>query len=278
MKPLSLFAALIAAVSACGPAALAAAAPDAEWRSVDPENLLVIDSSKGRILVEMSERAAPQHVARIRQLARQHFYDGQTFFRVIDRFMAQTGDPKNTGDGGSPLPNLKAEFTFRRSAGSAFVPVAWPAGAVVGFAGVLPVMSQPDAIMALSKDHAAMAWGLYCPGVAGMARDEDPDTANSQFFLMRQAYPSLEKRYTVWGRVVSGLDVVRAIRTGEPVPEPQDRMLRVRLASDLSSTERPNVRVLDTAGPAFKALVAKTRAARGADFSACDIDVPARVQ
>ena len=250
------------------------AAPD--WRPLDPENGLVIETSKGRIIVEMSPEAAPKHVAQIKALARQKLYDGLTFFRVIDWFMDQTGDPKNTGEGGSSLPNLKAEFTFRRSAATPFVPVAAPMGAEEGLLGSLPVVSQTSALLTLTPDHQVSAWGTYCPGVAGMGRDDDPDSANSQFFLMRQAYPSLDKRYTVWGRVLAGLDAVRAIKTGEPVQDP-DRMLSVRVLADLPEAKRPKVYVMDAHGPAFARLLAKTRKAKGADFSVCDLELPVLV-
>jgi len=237
----------------------------------------VIDTSKGRIIVEMSPEAAPKHVAQIKALARQHVYDGLTFFRVIDWFMAQTGDPKNTGDGASSLPNLKAEFTFRRGADAPFARVSSPMGAEEGLLGSLPVVSQTSALMKLTPNHDVSAWGTYCPGVAGMARDDDPDSANSQFFLMRQAYPSLDKRYTVWGKVLVGLDVVRAIKTGEPVQDP-DRMLTVRVLADLPEAQQQKVYVMDTRGPAFGRLLARVRKARGADFSVCDIDLPVRVR
>ncbi len=259
-------------------AAHAAPAPSGpDWRPLDPENGLVIETTKGRIIVEMAPEAAPRHVAQIKALARQKLYDGLTFFRVIDWFMAQTGDPKNTGDGGSSLPNLKAEFTFRRSATTAFVPVAAPMGLEEGLLGSLPVVSQTSVLMNLNPLHQVSAWGTYCPGVAGMARDDDQDSANSQFFLMRQAYPSLDKRYTVWGRVVAGLDAARAIKTGEPVQDP-DRMLTVRVLADLPEAERPKVYVMDARGPAFKRLLAKTRKKRGADFSVCDLELPVSVR
>ena len=158
--------------------------------------------------------------------------------------------------------------------------MAAPAGAVLGFLHSLPVQTQPDAYMATTADRKVHAWGLYCPGVAGMARDEAPDSANSQFFLMRQPYPSLDKRYTIWGRVVSGLDVVRALKfSSNPdgiVTDP-DQMKRVRAASDLPPAERPTVRVLDTASPQFRALADAARQAKGADFSVCDIDLPVQV-
>ena len=131
--------------------------------------------------------------------------------------------------------------------------------------------------MAVTTDHRVAAWGTYCPGVVGMARDEDPDTANSQFFLMRQAYPSLDKRYTAWGRVLVGLDVVRAIKTGEPVQDP-DRMTRVRVLADLPEADRPKVYVLDAGSPAFARIVAAARKAKGADFSVCDVEAPVQVR
>jgi peptidylprolyl isomerase len=274
---------LAAAASAQEAAPTSAPAPvgsESEWRAVAPENLLVIDTSKGRVLVELAPEVAPGHVERIRLLAGRGFFDGLLWHRVIDQFMAQTGDPLGTGEGQSPYPDLKAEFTFRRDGQTPFTAVAAPAGAVLGFVHALPVQTQPDAFMATTADKKVHAWGLYCPGVAGMARDEAPDSANSQFFLMRQPYPSLDKRYTIWGRVISGLDVVRALKFS-PNPDgivaDPDRMTRVRVASDLPEGERPAARVLDTASPQFRALAEAARQARGADFSVCDIDLPVQV-
>ena len=135
--------------------------------------------------------------------------------------------------------------------------------------------------MAVTGDGKVHAWGLYCPGVAGMARGDDNNSANSQFFFMRQAYPALEKRYTVWGTVVSGLDVVRAIKVGDgdngAVTAEPDRMTRVRVASDLPEAERPAVQVLDAHSTTFGSLVDAARRARGADFSVCDVTLPVQV-
>ncbi len=245
----------------------------AEWRTPAPEDVVVIDTNKGRIIVELVPEVAPGHVARFQELTREGVYDDRTFFRVIDRFMAQTGDPDDTGEGGTKKPNLKAEFTFRRDASTPFAATAAPAGTEVGFLKSLPVVSQAWSWAEATSDKKVSAWGTYCPGVVGEARDEDVNSANSQFFLMRQPYPSLDKRYTAYGRVLSGLDVVRAIKTGEPVAKPQDQMLKVRLLSDIPAAERPSVRVVDTASAWFKAEVARKRAARGADFSVCDVDL-----
>ena len=267
------------------PAAPAQAAPSApgnpgpgDWRTPDPNNLLVIDTNKGRILLEMIPEVAPQHVAQVRALAHENFYDGLKFFRVIDKFMAQTGDPQNNGQGGSSKPNIPAEFTFRRGADLPFAMAADQTVAEIGFIKSMAVESQSMALSAMTKDQKVTAWSLYCPGVAGMARDENPDSGNSQFFLMRYAYPSLERKYTAFGRVISGLDVVRAIKTGEPVEQPQDYMEHVRLLADLPEATRPKVRVVDTKGPWFKAEIERVRAAKGADFTACDVDIPVEVK
>ncbi|MBU4135852.1 MAG: peptidylprolyl isomerase [Alphaproteobacteria bacterium] len=292
MKTLSGLAALCAVIAASSAMAQDVGGPPppptpattiaaAEWRAVPAENLLVIDTTRGRILLELIPEVAPLHVERIKLLARRGFYDNLPWHRVIDWFMAQTGDPLGNGDGQSPYPDLKAEFTFRRDPSMPFVAVAEPAGARLGFFHSLPVQTQPDAAFALTGDGKVHGWGLYCPGVAGMARDEGNDTANSQFFLMRQAYPALDKRYSIWGMTVSGLDVVRSLRVGDGdngmVTAEPDRMTRVRIAADIAGAERPEVQVLATDSPRFRALVDETRTARGADFSVCDIELPVQV-
>lgn len=253
-----------------------------DWRTVAPEDLLVIDTTKGRVLVELTPQIAPLHVARVRLLAHNGFFDGLLWHRVIDWFMAQTGDPLGNGEGQSAYPDLKAEFTFRRDPSMPFAPVAEPMGARVGFLGSLPIQTQPDAAFAQTGDGKVHGWGLYCPGVVGMARDEGNDTANSQFFIMRQAYPALDKRYSIWGMTVSGLDVVRSLQVGDGengmmASVQPDRMTRVRVASDIPAAERPTVQVLSTGSERFRTLVSEARAARGADFSVCDVTLPVQV-
>lgn len=270
---------LAMAAALSGPALSQVAPPTAaDWRVPAPDTVLVIDTTHGRVLVELLPQVAPGHVARIRELTQAGVYDGRTFFRVIDRFMAQTGDPKDTGNGGTDKPNLKAEFTFRRGAYSVFVAAAAPAGLEVGLIGSFPVTSQAWSWHEVTSDKKVAAWGTYCPGVVGMARDDDNNSANSQFFLMRQPYPSLDKRYTAFGRVISGLEAIRAIKTGEPVAVPQDRMDTVRLLSDLPEAQRPKVRVIDPKGPWFAAEISRQRAAKGADFSVCDLTIPVEIR
>lgn len=152
----------------------------------NPEYMLDLDlSTGGRVVIQLYPNAAPNHVERVKQLARQGFYDGVKFHRVIDGFMAQTGDPTATGQGGSSLPDLKAEFND--------VP--------------------------------------HMRGTVSMARAESPDSANSQFFIMLQPRFSLDHRYTVFGRVVSGMQYVDAIQKGEP-PAVMSRMVQVSVAAD----------------------------------------------
>ena len=259
--------------------ALAQTAPSADWRAVAPENLLVIDTAKGRILVEMEPRMAPRAVERIRTLADQGFYDGLKFHRVIPNFMAQTGDPQGTGQGGSDLPDLAGEFEFRRGRDAGFVPVTATPQGQGGLVGSVPVVTQPDAQMMVTADFKASAQGLFCPGVAGMARASSPDSANSQFFLMTGPKDDLNGRYTPFGRVVAGMDVVRALKAGSEAQNGQvdnpDLMTRTRTASALPEAERPTVRV--ATGAVLQAEVARVRAERGAAFTVCDVQPPAEV-
>jgi peptidylprolyl isomerase len=151
----------------------------------DPENTLIIETTQGRVVVALRPDLAPNHVARIKQLAREGFYDGIVFHRVIDGFMAQTGCPKGTGTGGSDYPNLKAEFN-----------------------------AEP-----------------HVRGVCSMARSASPDSANSQFFICFDDATFLDRKYTVWGQVIEGMENVDKIKRGEPVQNP-DKMVSVKVAAD----------------------------------------------
>jgi peptidylprolyl isomerase len=197
---------------------------------------------------------------------------------VIEDFMDQTGDPENRGTGGSTKPDVKGEFQFRRGPDTPFVLVQDQSVAEVGFIKSVPVSTQSMMLAPMTRDGKISGYVLYCPGVAGAARGEEENSANSQFFLMRAAFPKLERRYTAWGRVISGQEVVTAIKTGEPVPDPQDRMERLRLLSDIPEKERPKIRVIDPAGKWFKAEIARAIAAGGANFTACDVNIPVEVK
>lgn len=250
--------------------------PAEDWRVLNPENALIYETTKGRIIVELAPEMAPGHVERVKMLAREGFYNGLTFHRVVADFMAQGGDPKGDGTGGSDQPDLRAEFNFRRGANSNFVRAVDRGGATIGWMGAIPVTSQTDLLMERTSDKKVAAWGNHCLGVASMARGSDENSANSQFFLMRAAYPTLDRRYTIWGRAVVGTDVIRAFKVGEPVVDP-DRMISVRVLADVPEADRPTVMVQRTNGPTFQARLKATLEQRGAAFSNCDLAPEGRI-
>ncbi len=168
-------------------AAPAFAAGEAKKLGLDPENTIYLDLKNNcRVVIKMLPKVAPKHVARIKKLAREKFYDGIIFHRVIPGFMAQTGDPTGTGMGGSKYPDLPAEFSnipFKR-------------------------------------------------GTVGMARAMDPNSANSQFFIMFADGRFLDGKYTAWGIVVKGMECVDKIAPGEPPAKP-DKIVHMRVAADV---------------------------------------------
>jgi peptidylprolyl isomerase len=247
-----------------------------DWRPLDPDNTLVIDTSKGRMVVEMRPDFAPRSVERVKRLARDGVYDGLLFHRVIDHFVDQTGNPNNHDGGTSSYPDLPPEFVFKLAPG-AVTPVRAATDSQQGFVGSSPVEAVSVAEAGRASDGKLRTWGAYCPGVAGMGRQADPGTSNAEIFFMRDAARRLDRDYTVWGKVVSGLDVVRAMAVGEP-PAAPDRMLKVRVMADMPVAERPRLEVMDTRSAAFGKLVAKVRAAKGADFTVCDVEVPVRAR
>jgi peptidylprolyl isomerase len=248
---------------------LGVAAP--AWRPVDPADTLVIDTTKGRMIVQLEPQLAPNAVERVKRLARMHVYDGLLMWRVVDApgfNFVQTGDPHNHDGDRSALPDLRAEFSAKISADHIrFVRYGL---APEGFLGVVPVAAS-------YASGTPRVWGAYCDGVMGMGRERDVDSANAEIFFMRGTTRDFDHDYTVVGRIIVGLDVIRAAAVGVPPAHP-DRMLHVRVLGDLPVNERPSVEVLDTRSAEFDRLVDSARRARGADFSVCDISVPARVK
>jgi peptidylprolyl isomerase len=252
-----------------GTALIGAAAPS-PWWPLDAENTLVVDTTKGRIVVEMRPDFAPQAVARVKLLSREGVYDGLLFHRVIDGFVDQTGNPNNHDGGVSSHPDLPPEFTFTLEPRQIDAMATQASDGISGFVGPNPFAAQKAA-----RPGAWRAWGVYCDGVAGMGRQADPGTTNSEIFFMRAPARRLDHDYAVWGRVVQGLDVVRAINVGEPPAHP-DSMVRVRVMADLPVGDRPKIEVIDTSSAEFHAEIAALRRDRGADFSLCDVPIATR--
>ena len=151
----------------------------------DPENFLIMTLEDGPVVIKLRPDVAPNHVARIKELAREGFYDGIVFHRVIPGFMAQGGDPTGTGGGGSDKPNLNAEFSDVR----------------------------------------------HVRGVCSMARTPNPNSANSQFFICFDDATFLDNQYTVWGKVIEGMENVDALPKGEP-PRNPGKIVSMKVAAD----------------------------------------------
>ncbi len=241
----------------------------ATWRTPDPQNVLVFDTSKGRIFIELYPQIAPKAVERIKLLARRGTYDGLQFWRVIPGFVAQTGDPDNHDGGKTELPNLAPEFTFKLAEGGDAAQVARPQGLREGFIGAMPYIAGEP-----SKPGLVHAWGSFCSGVMGMGRDEAIDSANAEIFFMLAATPRLDRDYTPVGRVLAGEAVLSALKTGEPALD-ADTMIHVHVLADLSNA--PNLRVMNVQSRTFARIVAQVRRRKGADFSVCDVTVPTKV-
>lgn len=245
------------------------ASPD-NWRQAEPENLLVLETTKGRIIVEMLPQAAPAHIKQFRTIASEGKWDGTIFHRVIDDFMAQGGDIRAMNGEGSGLPNLKGEFTFRAKPGEMEINTIGPldsasSGLYMGF----PIATQAQFLAELTGDSSVERWIPHCPGVVSTARTDDPNSANSQFFLMRHQADHLDKKYTAWGRVVDGFDVVRAIKkgpspNGTPIADP-DVLEKAYMMSDLPEGEQLDVWVQRSDTPEWTERLAE------ADQSGTDI-------
>ncbi|MCR6658330.1 MAG: peptidylprolyl isomerase [Asticcacaulis sp.] len=250
-------------------------AAESDWRAADPQNVLVIDTEKGRLYVELHPEVAPKAVERVKLLARRGTYDGLLFHRVIPGFVAQTGNPNNHDSGKTELPNLKPEFRFRLNAAVTHTVVARPAGLNEGFMSALPYISVDETRMSANPDHAVHAWATHCTGTMGMGRDDTPvDSANSETYFMLAPTQRLDHEYTLFGQVIAGGDVLQSLASGEPPAHP-DSMIHVRVLADMARA--PRIEILKTDSAAFKSLSDQVRAAKGADFSICDLTVPARV-
>lgn len=250
--------------------AAAADTSDTEnWREVDPENLISFRTTKGDILIEILPDAAPAHATQFRALVRSGDYDGTSFHRVIEGFMAQGGDIFALKGRESGLPDIPGEFTFRRDPAAMHIDtIGDPELSTMGYYKGFPVTGQAAWLSEMSKDGLVQSHIPHCPGIVSTARTSDPNSANSQFFLMRGRADHLDRQYTAWGRVVEGLDVVLSIKTGEPPANP-DILQVAAMVADMPVDEQPRVWVQRTDGPDF-APVLEAAAETGVE-DICDL-------
>jgi len=299
MKPLRLGALLLVLVACASSAADAPARSDDSpvdaWREVSPDNLILVATRYGTVAIELAPDFAPNHVARMRQLLRQHFYDGRTFYRVIEGFVAQGGaDQDTSATPDAPVnpqhlkdwPPIKAEFDAVLPKGDVYTPLgnvdlfAPEAGFVNGF----PVGRDP-------KD--GRSWIIQCPGVFAFARDNAEDTATTEFYIViGQAPRRLDRNLTAFGRVISGMQFVQKLNRGDnDVDEgvigdvaKRDPIISMTLASDLPEKQRPHYSVLRTDSPTFADRLAQGRhpprefyhRAASPNLDVCGVPLPVR--
>jgi len=266
--PIALFAGVLLAASANAADAPPAGPPPQAWRSVDPANLVLIDTKYGEVAVELAPQFAPRHVARMRALIGAHFYDGQSFYRVVDGFVAQGGvgeDTASTKIRDAKLekewPKLKAEFDRPVGNDVAFTPLGNPDSFApeVGHVNGFPVGRDPaDKRM----------WIIHCPGTFAFARDNDNDSATTEFYIVIGEAPRrLDRNLTAFGRVIEGMQYIQKLERGDPDVDngviqdkaKRDPIIRMRLASDVPAKDRPAFQVLRTDSAFFAQVKDKRR-------------------
>lgn len=262
-----------------------AARASSEWRDVNPENLVLIDTKYGRVVVEIAPSFAPNHAKRFQDLIRAKFYDGQSFYRVVDGFVAQGGIGEGDDKKTEAWPPLKAEYDAPDPGPSPFVSLrsadlfASEVGHVDGF----PTGRAP-------KDRRQ--WILHCPGTLAFARDNDPDTAGTEFYIVIGHAPRrIDRQLTAFGRVLEGMQYLQKLNRGDPAiesgviqdPAMKDPIVRMQIAADVPEAERPAYQVMAVPSNAYAEFMNKRRnPAPGfykwipPNLDICAINVPSR--
>lgn len=262
--------------------------PADAWRTADQEDLLYIETDHGMVIVEMAPEFAPNHVARMRTLAQERFYDFLVWHRVIDGFMAQGGGARSNPGHAADVDGLQAEFTVRRSGEPVVTelqdrminPRSLPQMAKAGFWDGFPAGTQTAALAAITGDGQVQSWLLHCTGAAAAARTGDPNSARSQFYITRGNPEHLNAQYTSWGRVRVGQEAVDAIAVGSAMDDPDfrpDNIRSMRTGDELPAEEQVTIEVADTDSAAFAAYLDTLRDPSGNLPDICDITVPTRI-
>lgn len=262
------------------------ASSPSEWRPLDPANTLYMELASGRVVIELAPDFAPQNIANIKTLAREHYYDGLAVLRVQDNFVAQWGDPNEAAP--KPLQSAKArvagEFTAPMSSDRHFVRLPDRDGYApqVGHSNGFPVGRDPK---------TGRTWLAHCYGMVGVGRDNDSDSGNgSELYAVTGHAPrQLDRNITVVGRVVAGMPLLSALPRGTAAmgfyakPEQATPILSVRLASDVPEAERSRLEVMRSDSASYRAAVEAQRN-RGGPWSKvaaghielCNAPIPVR--
>ncbi|WDI30259.1 peptidylprolyl isomerase [Hyphococcus flavus] len=265
-------------------AEILAEAPDKDWLTLEQDNLLYIEVASGRAIVALSDTLAQNHVAQIKTLARQGFYDGLSFYRVIDGFVAQGGDPFEERSVGDAKESLAAEFeesysAFRERTKSFSVsPFDDGYADGVGFANALPV----------GLDQTTQTvWHLHCTGAFAFGRNNERDSASTEFYIALQPQRYLDRNLTVFGRVIDGMEHIQRLRRNVPPASKDedvgDTIISMRLGSDLTAGEQKHLQLLKSDSNSFAAFV-EARANRPEEFfyyrpkhiDICQLPIPVR--
>jgi len=227
---------------------MAEAAPQ-EWRTFDQENLLYIDLASGTAIVALSDVLARDHVRQMKALVRQGFYDGLSFYRVIDGFVAQGGDPFEVRDIGDAAASLDAEFEEPLSAVDGRQALARDAdgyASQVGFVNGLPVGID---------DERETVWHLHCAGAFAYGRNDERNSASTEFYITLQPQRYLDRNLTVFGRVISGMEHVQSLRRNTPpASEDEDvgeKIIAMHIGVDLPPARQMQLEILRTDSDAF---------------------------
>ncbi|MDB6164835.1 MAG: hypothetical protein JWL98_2267 [Xanthomonadaceae bacterium] len=259
----------------------------ADWRTLDPRNTLYLDLAAGRVVIELAPDFAPAHVANIRTLAHEHYWDGLSINRSQDNFVVQWGDPEDDAAKrksiGSAKAHLPAEFT-RKSAGVSFVPLPDRDGWApqVGFSQGFPAARSPK---------TGQAWLAHCYATVGAGRDTAADSSNGTelYVVDGQSPRQLDRNITVVGRVMQGMELLSVLPRGTGalgVYEKAEQRVPIKslvLAADLPESQRTPLQVLRTDTPLFTALVEARRNRRddwykvpAGHIDLCNVPLPVR--
>lgn len=263
-----------------GPGQIIAEAAPEDWRALDPENMLVIDLERGRVTVALSEKLAQTHTAQLKALAREGFYDGLSFYRVIDGFVAQGGDVLETRDVTTAAETLEALFDEPFRADMGFTPIKDRDGyaARVGY-----IDSEPVGVDAAGET----VWRLHCTGAMAMARGNEKDTGGTEFYITLQPQRYLDRNLTVFGQVIDGMEHLQALRRVAPAQSAEDDLgetiLSMRVAADLAEDERPAFEIMRSETATFAEYV-ESRRNRPEEFfyyrpdhvDICAVSIPVR--